>query len=117
MIRGDILESTYFIPIFVLFLVLYITRKREQDIILKIIKNRKSEDKKEMWELANKFKGKECIIYTFNSQITGVIKEVENGAILLDSKGTLEVVNFDYIMRIREYPKNKNGKKKAVVID
>ena len=38
-IRGDILESTYFIPIFVLLLVLYITRKREQVIILKIIKN------------------------------------------------------------------------------
>jgi len=112
------LEVTYFIPIFMLFFVLYITRKREQEnIILKIIKNRKSEDKKEMWEIANKFKGKECIIYTFNSQITGVIKEVENGAILLDNKGTLEAVNFDYIMRIREYPKNKNGKKKSVVLD
>ena len=112
------MEVTYFIPIFMLFFVLYITRKREQEnIILKIIKNRKSEDKKEMWEIANKFKGKECIIYTFNSQITGVIKEVENGAILLDNKGTLEAVNFDYIMRIREYPKNKNGKKKSVVLD
>jgi hypothetical protein len=84
----------------------------------KFIKNRLRKDKKYMVELAKRFIDKECLIYTFNSnQIVGVIKEVSNGAILLDSKGTIEAVNLDFIVRIREYPKNKNGKKKSVVLD
>ena len=70
-----------------------------------------------MFELAQKFLNKECIIYTFNSQITGIIKEVNEGGILIEKSGTLEAVNFDFIVRIREYPKNKNGKKKSVILD
>lgn len=71
-----------------------------------------------MYELAQKFIGKECLIYTFNSsQLTGVIKEVNEGGILLENEDTLEAVNFDFIVRIREYPRKKNGKKKSVVLD
>ncbi|MBE6780108.1 MAG: hypothetical protein J6A78_06230 [Clostridia bacterium] len=70
-----------------------------------------------MFELAKSFLGKECVIYTFNSQLTGVIKEINNGGILIDKAGNLELVNFDFIVRIREYPRNKNGKKKSVIID
>lgn len=71
-----------------------------------------------MYELAQKFIGKECLIYTFNSsQLTGVIKEVNEGAILLENGDNLEAVNFDFIVRIREYPRKKNGKKKSVVLD
>ncbi len=70
-----------------------------------------------MYELAQSFVGKECIIYTFNSQITGVLKQVNEGGILIEKSGTLEAVNFDFIVRIREYPRNKNGKRKAVVLD
>ncbi len=71
-----------------------------------------------MYELAQKFIGKECLIYTFNSsQLTGVIKEVNEGAILIENEDNLEAVNFDFIVRIREYPRKKNGKKKSVVLD
>ena len=71
-----------------------------------------------MYELAQKFIGKECLIYTFNSsQLTGVIKEVNEGAILIENGDNIEAVNFDFIVRIREYPKKKNGKKKSVVLD
>lgn len=70
-----------------------------------------------MFELAQKFLDKECIIYTFNSQITGTIKEVNEGGILIEKSGAGEAVNFDFIVRIREYPRNKNGKKKSVVLD
>lgn len=71
-----------------------------------------------MYELAQKFIGKECLIYTFNSsQLTGVIKEVNEGGILIENGDTLEAVNFDFIVRIREYPRKKNGKKKSVVLD
>ena len=70
-----------------------------------------------MYELAQNFIEKECIIYTFNSQITGVIKQVNDGGILIENSGNTEALNFYFIVRIREYPRNKNGKKKSVVID
>jgi len=80
---------------------------------------RKCKGKKtQMVELAKKFINKECIIYTFNSQLEGVIiKEVTDGAVLVEKKGTIEAVNLDFVTRIREYPRNKNGKKRSIVID
>ena len=47
----------------------------------------------------------------------GVIKEVTDGAILLEKDGKEEAINLDFVIRIREYPRNKNGKKKSVVLD
>ena len=84
-----------------------------------MLQKRKSEDKTEMIELAKKFIDKECLIYAFDSnhQFSGIIKEVTNGALLLENNGTMEAINLDFVIRIREYPKNKNGKKKSVVLD
>ena len=96
--------------------IILITQRNEKITIKNIIKKRQSEDKK-MYELAQNFIEKECIIYTFNSQITGVIKQVNEGGILIENSGNTEALNFDFIVRIREYPRNKNGKKKSVVID
>jgi len=71
-----------------------------------------------MKKLAERFTDKECIIYSFDgNQYKGVIKEVAEGAILVDKDGKMEALNLDFVIRIREYPKNKNGKKKSVVLD
>ena len=70
-----------------------------------------------MVDLAKKFIDKECIIYTFNSQITGTVKEVGSTGIIIDKSGTCEAVNLDFVVRIREYPRNKKGKKKSVILD
>ena len=72
-----------------------------------------------MVELAKKFLGKECLISAFdgNHQFDGVIKEVTDGAILLEKNGTVKAINLDFVIRIREYPRKKNGKKKSVVLD
>ena len=105
-----------YIPIFLLLIIILITQRNEKSVLKNIIKKRKTEDS-EMFELAQKFLNKECIIYTFNSQFTGTIIEVNEGGILIEKSGTLEAVNFDFIVRIREYPKNKNGKKKSVILD
>ena len=72
-----------------------------------------------MKELAAKFIEKECIISSFDGshQYGGVIKEVTDGAILVEKNGKIEAINLDFVIRIREYPKNKNGKKKSVVLD
>lgn len=72
-----------------------------------------------MKELAKKFIDKECIIASFdgNHQYDGIIKEVTEGAILIEKDGKLEAINLDFVIRIREYPRNKKGKKKSVVLD
>ena len=72
-----------------------------------------------MKALAEKFIGKDCVIYSFDSshQFDGVIKEVTDGAILVEKDGKLEAINLDFVIRIREYPLNKKGKKVSVVMD
>ena len=72
-----------------------------------------------MKELAKRFIDKECLITAFdrNHQFEGVIKEVSDNAILVEKKESVEAINLDFVIRIREYPRNKKGKKKSVVLD
>ena len=110
--------STY-IPIIVLFIILYIMfRNRRAVVARQIIKKRKAEGNTEMKELAKRFIDKECLITAFDSnhQFEGVIKEVSDSAILVEKKEAAEAINLDFVIRIREYPKNKKGKKKSVVL-
>ena len=53
----------------------------------------------------------------FPSVEWGYIKEIEGNALMIEKNGVLEAVNLDFVVRIREYPKKKNGKKKSVVLD
>ena len=94
-------------------------RNRKLVVARNIIKKRKTGGNIEMKELAKKFIDKECIISSFdgNHQYDGVIREVTDGAVLNEKGGNLEAINLDFIMRIREYPRKKNGKKKSVVLD
>ena len=70
-----------------------------------------------MKELAMRFMDKECVISSFdgNHQYEGIIKEVTDGALLLEKDGKIEAFNLDFVIRIREFPRNKKGKKKLVV--
>ena len=111
--------STY-IPIIVLWIVIFIVfRNRRAVVARQIIKKRKMEGNTEMKELAKRFIDKECLISSFDSnhQFEGVIKEVSDSAILVEKNGTVEAINLDFVIRIREFPKNKKGKKKSVVLD
>ena len=108
-----------YIPIFIMLLLVFIMLRGQKQMMLRqLIRKRNPEDKIKMTELAKRFIDKECLIYTFNgSQINGTVKEVGDGAILVESNGTVEAINIDFVMRIREYPRKKNGKKKSVVLD
>lgn len=114
------MEPHFYIPIIILFVIIFITSKRQKTIIAKrIIEKRNKKGNKEMLELAKKFIDKECIIYAFDGshQYTGVIKEVSDGAILIEKNNQLEAINLDFVLRIREYPVDKKGKKKTVILD
>lgn len=73
-----------------------------------------------MKELAKQFIGKDCIVYTVTSNeanIQGIIKEIDDGGMLIEkNSGEKEIINLDFVTRIREYPRKKNGKKKSIVL-
>lgn len=112
--------ATY-VPIIVLWVILFITirNRRKTAIIRKILNKRKIGGNAEMKTLAERFIGKECLISSFDGshQYEGVITEVTDGALLIEKDGKTEAVNLDFVIRIREFPRNKNGKKKSVVLD
>lgn len=54
---------------------------------------------------------------SYISQVSGTVKEIGENGILIEEKGNLQIINPDYVIRIREYPKNKKGKYKDVIFD
>ena len=108
-------SATYLVVFFLILVLIIGTQNR--NYIAKKIKSKKG-SKTEMLELSKKFIEKECIIYTINNaQITGIIKEVSTSGILVEKNNITEAVNLDYVTRIREYPRNKKGKKKSLILD
>lgn len=105
-----------FLPLLLILFIIFLEKDKKKKFLLKqIIQRRKKGEGKEMLELAKRFVGKECLVYAFDSTIVGTIVEIIDGAILVENKGNIEAVNLDFIVRIKEYPKGKNGKKKMVV--
>lgn len=99
-----------YLPIFYLWLILFITnsrrRRNNQTYIINHILNKSEREKKQMLELAKKFIEKECVIYTFEgNQYSGTVKEVSDGALLVERKGVTEAINLSFVVRIRETKK------------
>ena len=118
---GVSLNPTTYLPIIFLWIIIFLmySNRHKAAIVRKVIEKRKAGGNAEMKELAKRFIDKECLISSFDSnhQFEGVIKEVSDTAILVEKNGALEAINLDFVSRIREFPRNKNGKKKSVVLD
>jgi hypothetical protein len=71
-----------------------------------ILKQVRKEEAK-MFELAKKFIGKECSIYSIDNQFKGIITEVTDNAILVEKDGSMELINLNFVVRIKE---NKSKK-------
>ena len=107
----------------IIYLVLFIIitmqiRSNNLNVVRKHLRSKKG--KVNMTEMIKNYVGKECLIYTCtsSSQITGTIKSCNEGWLEVEnSNGQCDIVNCEYITRIREYPRNKNGKKKSIITD
>lgn len=110
------------LALLLLVIIPWITRRRRMAAIRQFL-NRKRQNKEndEMKELAKRFIGEECLIYTITSNdgsLQGVIREIGDGGMVIEKKsGEMEIVNLDFVTRIRQYPRKKNGKKKEIVLD
>lgn len=67
-----------------------------------------------MRELAERFIGKDVYINLLDGRADGVIKEVTGNGIVLENKNGVQVVNLDYVVKLREYPYNKKGKHSTI---
>lgn len=113
------MDSLYLIllALFLLVIIPQITRRRRIAAIRHIL-NQKMQKKENgvMKELAKRFIGEDCIIYIITSNdgsVHGLIKEIDDGGMVIEKKsGELGIINLDFVTRIRQYPRKKNGKKK-----
>lgn len=112
-----------FYLIILLLLVIFPAIRRRRIAAIRNILNKKMQNKENhvMKELAKRFIGEDCLIYpvtSFDGSLHGVIKEVNDSAMVIENtSGELEVINLDFVTRIRQYPRKKNGKKKSLVLD
>ena len=107
--------NTYLIllAVFLLVIIPWITRRRKLAAVRHILNQKKqNKENREMKELAKRFIGEECIIYTITSNDGSV-----RGMVIEKKTGELEIINLDFVTRIREYPRKKNGRKKGVILD
>ncbi len=115
--------ETYLVIIVALIIFFCILKRRRTAAAVRQIQKRRIQNKENvvMKELAKQFIGEECIIYTITSNegsIQGVIKEIDDGGMVIErNSGEREIINLDFVTRIRQYPRKKNGKKKGVVLD
>ncbi len=111
----------WIVTIVIIFLCIRKNRRTAATVVQ--ILNRKKQKKETliMKELAKQFIGERCIIYMITStdgSVEGIIKEIDNSGMVIErNTGEREIINLDFVTRIREYPTKKNGKKKSIVLD
>lgn len=115
------MDLTFYLCCFLPLLILLITNWHgEQQAIHHIKRKKNKKETTYMLELAKQFIGQDCIIYFLGSStVSGVIKEIsENGnAILIENGKDVDLVNLEFVTRIRKYPLNKKGKRKELILD
>ena len=112
--------STNIIIFTTLILLAILLTKRKRKILHKVVGKRFwnadkiKRESKQMKELAQRFIGKNCIIYTMDDsliRLTGIIKEVSNTGMLIENKDGIQLVNLEFVSRICEYPRKRKDKK------
>ena len=108
-----------YIPIIVIWVVLFvILKENKQHNIRRIIRKRRKRGLNDMSEVFNRYIGKDCVIYLSNSSSNVLeckVPGISENWLTIESRDGVEIINVDYIIRIKEHPVNKNGKKKSVI--
>ena len=115
------MNITYLLPIIIAVVYLMIFMSSNKILTACIVKRnikRKRGLNQNMNELLQSFVEKDCIIYCVNNtSVDGIIKDVKENAVLIETRDGLQLINTDFITRVREYPKGKNGKRKGFLMD
>lgn len=86
---------------------------RRFEIHRQLIKKRKMRGGlKNMNNVIQNFIGKECLIYNYDSQVSGTIERLEDNWLVVNVNGRSEIHNLDFIKRICEKPHRDRNKKR-----
>lgn len=114
------MENVWWIWILVLvvFFYLFSSKKKKRKLAIHQILHKKKLQKENthMKELAQRFLTKDCYINLVEGTVDGVIREVTDGGLVIEKDSGIQIVNLDYVVRIREYPYDKKKNKRASFI-
>lgn len=99
--------------LFVLIFLIYLPRKKRRKSVINRIIKEKGNCTTAMKELAARLIGKDVYIKLLEGTADGILKEVTDSGLVLENKNGLQILNLNYIMKIREYP-YKNGKRATI---
>ena len=108
--------AIYFLLFLPIILVL-IQQKKNKNWTAQYLKLKQGKENHIMREAAEKFIDKECYFYLLSGEVEGILREVTDHSLLIETQQGMQALNLDFVIRIREYPKNKHGKKKSIVLD
>lgn len=108
----------FFIIVIALFVIYLPEKKRRRVVANRIIAkkrnlDRNKKEKQVMKELAQRFIGKDIYVKLLEGNADGIAKEVTENGIVLEKDGNIQVINLDYVIKIREYP-YKKGKRATI---
>ena len=109
------MNPSVYVCIILLLLVVYLQRQRRKKVAVMRHMKRNRKGQITMLEMLERFIGKECIVYALENQITGTIREIRDGWIIVENDKGTEALNAEFVTRVREYPRKKNGKKAAII--
>ncbi len=104
--------------VFIIFIVLFCRRRKHRRVSAAAVIRRRKQEAKVMEEMIRSYIGKEVIIYTLSGEghIDGVLESAQDGWATVTGfdSGERQSVNLEYVVRVREYPHDKNGKRKLI---
>ena len=93
---------------FMILIVLFVLHQQRKNVRRVCRVRRKKRGRIAMNELIQRFVGKQCYVYSENGNaVLGVVETVEGNWVSVQTKQGTELVNLDYISRIKEKPAKK----------
>lgn len=113
------MQTSYLLLIALVLLVIALAANhRRRAAVIRHVQNKKTKkEQNQMKELAESFIGKECLVYTMMGSegiVKGTLEAVTDGALLMVCENNREAINLEYVVRIRDWPRNAKGKKKSI---
>ncbi|MDR0532288.1 MAG: hypothetical protein LBG83_09550 [Oscillospiraceae bacterium] len=114
----------FWLVLLIAFAVIEPRRAARLSLALQNIKKRREKGESSVNEALQSFVGRECIIKTLNysnSTVIGIVTAVDGCWMTVKTgkagEENINMINAEHITRIREYPRDKQGRKKSFFID
>ena len=93
--------AIYFL-LFLPIIIVLIQQKRRKNWITFYLKLKQRKENHIMRETAEKFIDKKCYFYLLTGEAKGIIREVTDHSLLIETPKGREVLNLDFVIRIQE---------------